>query len=123
MKKLLLVSLMMLASSAWAEWVFYAESDTGTSYYDPATIRKDGNMRRVWELQDLRKRHNDGEMSRRIRVEYDCKQERMRYLGHSEHSETMAGGKVLKIAGESTDWIGIAPGTVVERMLNLVCTT
>ena len=121
MKKLFLVCLMMLAGSAWAEWVFYAETDTSTFYFDPATIRKDGHIRRVWELIDLRKRHNDGEMSRRYRVEYDCKQERMRYLGISEHSETMAGGKVLTIAGESTVWDGIAPGTVVERMLNLVC--
>jgi hypothetical protein len=36
MKKLLLVCLMMLASSAWAEWVMYDTTDTNTFYYDPA---------------------------------------------------------------------------------------
>ena len=50
MKKLFIVCLMMLAGSAWAEWVVYTNSENkeATHYFDPATIRKDGNMRRVW---------------------------------------------------------------------------
>lgn len=121
MKKLFLVCLMMLAGSAWAEWVVFGETDTATSYFDPATIRKDGNMRRVWELQDLRKRGRGGEMSRRMRYEYDCKQERMRILGFSFHTEPMAGGKILLTAGEENNWGAIAPGTIVETILNIVC--
>ena len=92
-----------------------------TFYFDPATIRKDGNMRRVWELQDLRKRGRHGEMSRRMRVEYDCKQERWRYLGISGHSKPMAGGTILISTGEDNDWTAIPPGTIVETIFNLVC--
>ena len=100
MKKLFLVCLMMLAGSAWAEWVMYSkDEEDGTFYLDPATIRKDGNMRRVWELTDLRKRGRSGEMSRRMRMEYDCKQERNRFLGISGHSGSMAGGTVLSTEG------------------------
>ena len=123
MKKLFLVCLMMLAGSAWAGWVMYtkSENEEATLYYDPATIRKDGNMRRVWELQDLRKRHKDGEISRRMRREYDCKQERWRFLGISEHSEPMAGGKVLITVGEDNNWEAIAPGTIDETIFNIVC--
>ena len=121
MKKLFLVSLMMLAGSAWAEWVLYSETDTSTFYYDPATIRKDGNMRRVWELSDLRKRHKDGEISRRYRAEYDCKNERTRILSFSLHSEPMAGGEVLKNFGEDKEWREIPPGTVVNTILKIVC--
>jgi hypothetical protein len=44
MKKLFLIGLMMLASSAWAEWVMYEETDTATHYFDPATIRIEGKM-------------------------------------------------------------------------------
>lgn len=121
MKKLLLVGLMMLAGSAWAEWVKYSETDRTTFYYDPATIRKDGHIRRVWQLEDLRMRHKDGEMSRRSRIEYDCKQERMRYLGLSEHSESMAGGQVLNTFGEDDKWREIPPETPLETMLKIVC--
>jgi len=111
----------MLAGSAWAEWVLYSETDTSTFYYDPATIRKDGNMRRVWELSDLRKRHKDGEISRRYRAEYDCKNERTRILSFSLHSEPMAGGEVLKNFGEDKEWGEIPPGTVINTILKIVC--
>ncbi len=121
MKKLLLVSLMMLASSAWAEWVFHSETSRANFYYDPATIRKDGNMRRVWELQDIRERIKSGAISIRLRYEYDCKLERSRILGISGHSEPMAGGTVLSTEGEQTQWDAIAPGTPAEFMLNLLC--
>jgi hypothetical protein len=121
MKKLFLVCLMMLTGSAWAEWVMYEETDTATHYFDPATIRKDGNMRRVWALQDLRKRNKDGEMSRRMRSEYDCKLERYRYLAISEHSKPMAGGTVLVQGGEDNYWVAIAPSTVDETIFNIVC--
>jgi hypothetical protein len=121
MKKLFLVCLMMLAGSAWAEWVIYTWNDEATFYYDPATIRKEGNMRRAWELTDLRKRGRSGEMSRRIRMEYDCKQERNRLLSISGLSEPMAGGKVLSTEGEEAQWDAIAPGTVAEIMLEIVC--
>jgi hypothetical protein len=78
-------------------------------------------MRRVWELTDLRKRGRSGEMSRRMRMEYDCKQERNRFLGISGHSGSMAGGTVLSTEGEENQWDAIAPGTVAETMLEIAC--
>jgi len=121
MKKLFLIGLMMLSGSAWAEWVMYATNETNTFYYDPATIRKDGHIRRVWVLNDLRKRHKDGEMSRRSRTEYDCKQERMKYLASSEHSEPMAGGAVLSTAEHKEEWRAIPPDTPLETIFKIVC--
>ena len=121
MKKLLLALALLVTGPAWADWVLFSETDTSTFYYDPATIRKDGHIRRVWELNDLRKRHKDGEMSRRYRVEYDCKQERMKFLGLTEHSEPMASGTVLKTLGEDKVWREVPPGTVLETMFQIVC--
>ena len=121
MKKLLLVGLMMLAGSAWAKWVMYDRNESMTYYFDPSTVRKDGNMRRVWELQNFTKRDNDGVMSLRSRQEYDCKQERYRFLSGSTHTETMAGGEVLGTAGEDNDWTAIPPGAAVEIILKIVC--
>lgn len=121
MKKLFLVCLMMLAGSAWAEWVKYEETDTVAYYFDPTTIRKDRNMRRVWKIHDLKKQGGIGELSRRMRDEYDCKQERYRTLGASGHSEPMAGGKVLIITGEDKDWSEIPPDTINDTLLKIVC--
>lgn len=123
MKKLFLVCLMMLTGSAWAEWVIYAEIEEATFYFDPATIRKEGNMRRVWEIQDLRKPDKvSGGMSRRMRFEYDCKNERSRFLALSTHSKPMAGGTVLILGDEENqNWRATAPGSISGTMLNLVC--
>ena len=122
MKKLFLIGLMLLTGSAWAEWVRYAESEEVTFYYDSYTIRKEGNLRRVWELQDLRKREKDGNISVRARLEYDCKNERSRHLGLSTHSEPMAGGTVLSTDGEDNNWLAIPPSTPFGTILNIVCT-
>jgi hypothetical protein len=112
---------MMLAGSAWAEWVMYGKNKEATFYYDPTTIRKEGNMRRIWELHNLRERHKDGEISVRYRSEYDCMDERIRILGVTEHSEPMAGGAVLTTVGEDNNWMPIAPETIGAILLNLVC--
>jgi hypothetical protein len=121
MKKLFFVCLMMLAGSAWAEWVAFFDSESITYYYDPATVRKDGNMRRVWRLQELKQRHADGEISRRIRMEYDCKQERYRILFASTHSKPMAGGETLFSQNIDGPWGDIPPATAAEDMFKIIC--
>lgn len=123
MKKLFLVCLLMLAGSAWAEWVVYSKTEEdGTFYLDPATIRKDGNMRRVWLLRNFNQRNKDGAMSSRNRMEIDCKQERFRFLALSTHSEPMAGGTVWTQEGEANNWMAIPPDTTAETIFNLLCT-
>jgi hypothetical protein len=121
MKKLFLVCLMMLAGSACAEWVMYFEAKAITNYYDPATIRKDGNMRRVWRVQELKQRTADGEKSRRMRIEYDCKEERYRILSASTHSEPMAEGKALYAENRDNIWKDISPASASEAMFKIVC--
>ena len=78
-------------------------------------------MRRVWLLQDLRKQGTGGEISRRSRLEYDCKQERSRFLFISSHPKSMAGGEILATGGEDNNWLEIPPATAGEEKLKIVC--
>jgi hypothetical protein len=123
MKKLLLTLLtaLMLTGAAWAEWEKIAENDFAEYYIDRATIRKDGNLRRVWRLQDLKQRDKDGVLSRRFRAEYDCKQERDRILSFITHSEPMADGTILKLASMNNEWSDIPPNSIAEDVLKIVC--
>ena len=123
MKKLLLTLLasLLFTGSAWAEWVKVAQSDNFDKYIDPATIRKDGNFVRFWEINDLKQRYKDGELSRRTRAEYDCKQERFRHLSASTHSGPMAGGTTLLSDSSGGQWNDIPPGSVSEAVLQIVC--
>ena len=118
-----LIALLMLATTpAWAEWVKVDETDEVVIYVDPATIRKDGNLRRIWEMQDLKARDLDGSLSRRALSEYDCKEERLRLLSLSTHSGQMAMGKIIITVSPSGKWDYAAPGTSGQTMLKFVCT-
>jgi hypothetical protein len=119
--KLFLACLMMLTGSAWAEWVLFLDQEKAQFFYDPATIRKDGNMRRVWTLQNLIRPSEEGAMSNRIRVEYDCKEESYKILGGSIHSQPMTGGDVLHSFVEDNKWRVIAPDTASDVILKIVC--
>ena len=121
MKKLCLVGLMLLAGSAWAEWVIYQKSEKVTQYYEPATILKDGNMRQVWQLQNLARSLQNGTASLRMLREYDCNKARWRNLAIYAHTEPMAGGTVLETTGEDNNWNSIRPDTIAEVLLDLVC--
>ena len=122
MKKLFLVGMMtMLTGSAWAEWVKYDKIEKDTFYYDPATIRKEGNLRRVWQLMNLSQRDKNGVMSFRMRMEYDCMQERYRWLDVSKHSGPLGSGTILETFVESSNWTSIPFDTNTQIVLNLVC--
>ena len=109
MKKLCLVGLMMLAGSAWAEWVIYQKSEKVTQYYDPATILKDGNMRQVWQLQNLSRSLQNGTTSLRMLREYDCKKARWRNLAIYAHTLSLwLAARYLKRRAKIT--IGMASG-------------
>lgn len=120
--RFLLAVLFQISSfSIWADWVEFGKNGGTTFYIDPLTIKKDGDLRRVWQLLELAKKAPDGELSRRSLFEYDCKSERHRILDTTRHSGPKAGGKVLGTGGEDLEWRYIAPGTIVARFLKTVC--
>jgi hypothetical protein len=111
----------MVAAPAWAEWVTAGETDTSTYYIDPATIRKDGDLRRVWQVTDLKKRGPTGNMSSRFLSEFDCKGERYRFLNFSTHSNPKATGKTLETSDAADNWKAVPPDTVAWDVLKAVC--
>ena len=122
MKKLFIVFVMMLAGSAWAEWQEFTQSDTSVSYIDLETIRKDGNLRKIWLLLNYAEKDTDGRVSTRMKQEFDCKEERRRALTISTHSEAMAGGKQLfSHTFDTPKWNEIPPNTNYMTLLKLVC--
>jgi len=119
--RFVLMLLLIAAVPAWAEWVKVTEAGGISFYIDRATIRKKGDMRRVWVLQDLKEAGYRSEMSRRGLEEYDCEEERYRILTASSHSGPMAGGDVLGIDDSPGEWSYIGPGTPAAIMLGIVC--
>jgi hypothetical protein len=119
------ISTLLLAAigtSAMAEFVVVGETADTVFYFDPTTIRKNGNFPRMWSLENQKQRNKDGRMSLLILSEYDCKEERLRTVSFSEHSELMASGRLLSsMSTPSSVWINIAPGTANAALLKAAC--
>ena len=122
MKKLLIASLLFVASSASAGWVKMSENDDADVYIDATTITKEGNLRQVWQLHDEKKRNRDGTLSSRIKWEYDCAGERVRMITATSHSGSMASGKKLFNVYKPSEWRDIAPATMGQNGFKVVCT-
>ena len=95
-KKTLLLALLLVTGSAWAEWLKVGSSTEDTFYFDSSTIRVEGDKRKVWELVDYKQRDKYGAFSARMRNEYDCKREKVQILSATLHSESMAPGSNLR---------------------------
>ena len=120
MRLVFIFLLMALAAPAWAEWVKYGETDIASLYYEPATIKKHGNRVGVWRITDLKERHKDGALSFHGLEEYDCKEERVRFVSLTAFSGPMASGKILRSARKQFER-NILPGSVAETMLKILC--
>ena len=93
-------------------WMKATEGADGTVFYiDRDSIKKEGSLIRVWELQDLKAKGPLEEKSRRVLVEYDSKNERRRVLSFSFHGESMGAGVTLKSDQTPGKWTMVAPNT------------
>ena len=91
----LALALVLAAAPVNAEWVKIGTSRTAVHYVDSATVRKDGNLRRVWAMQNMVEASEAGVRSIRALQEYDCALQRFRYVTVEAHTGPMAGGWVL----------------------------
>lgn len=121
MRVVLTLLMLLVACPVWAEWIVIGVTSNAVFYIDRATIRKNGDLRRVWVIQDLKQRDSDGVMSRRVLEEYGCKEKRRRILEISVHSERMAGGHNLDTDSTPSEWERIAPGVTAEGIFGVVC--
>ncbi len=118
MRLVLCLLLVFSAVPSWAGWVKMAEI---AFHIDSDTMRINGNVRRVSELQDLKTKDTGGELSRRLLVEYDCKEGRRRLLSLTTYAGPMATGNVLVNLNKASAWDYISDGATASSTLKFVC--
>jgi hypothetical protein len=130
MKKLL-ITLLLIASSALQaqQWTPVAKDVEGTvSSLDWSTLRKEGNLRRIWSMDNYSEKKpsmllsdSTGIFSSRFRTEFDCKNERQRTLSYTAFSEKDLGGKNMQQNDSPGFFVDVAPGTVAWKLMEEVC--
>lgn len=123
MKKLAITLLMLIFSHpVSAEWVKYSQNFMGLSYYDPTTVKMDGNIVRVWVFTDLAARI-DGQWSRRALKEFDCKEMRHRNLQQTSFSGQRMSGEIDSqySFARPGNWKATIPGSPYDRLQSIIC--
>jgi hypothetical protein len=129
MTRLFLIALALLVLSsgpAYAEWVKVSASDeTGkTVYVDPATIRRNSNLVKMWQFYDYKTVQTVGGnrfLTAKEQWEFDCAEERSRVVARKEFSGNMGSGTMVFTNSEVGKWIPVIPGSMGQTVWEVAC--
>ena len=120
MKRLLTIILLIMSADSYAEWTRIDGNDRLSLYADKATIRRNGNLVKMWDLLDF-KTAQKNVLSVKVQSEYDCKAERSRILAVTRFSGQMGNGTVVYGNNDSGKWLPIEPGSIGESKWKIAC--
>jgi hypothetical protein len=125
-KTILTLMLVVVSSSAMAEWVKGGgdAENTFDVYYDPTTIRKSGNKVKMWVLFDYKvAQKNAGKLLLSIKgqSEYECKEEQIRVIYEAQYSKNMGTGQLVSSFSDPNDWIPVMPESIDKEMWKIAC--
>jgi hypothetical protein len=103
----------------------YSESLGGyTVYVDPDTIRRKGDLVKVWALTDyttIQTVADTSFLSSKAQNEFDCAEERQRELAVTWFSGNMGNGNGVWTNSDETTWRPVAPGSVGQGVWKFAC--
>lgn len=127
MRRLIVIMLLVLSCGpAYAEWVEVSASKMAgvIAYADPDTIRRKGNLAKMWSLFDIKTTQTGGVnsyLSIKAQQAYDCAQDRSRALAYTKFSGNMGhGAEVYSVSVEQT-WKPVAPMSVGQELWKVAC--
>jgi hypothetical protein len=127
MTRLFLLTFLLLSSGpAYAEWVQVRGDDEAekTVYVDPATIRRNSNLVKMWQLQDYKTVQTVGGirfLTAKEEWEFDCAEERSRVLALKEFSGNMGSGTVVYTNSQVGNWLPVMPGSTGKTVWKVAC--
>ena len=123
----LLITLLVLSSGpAYAEWVKVGDSDEAgrTVFVDPATIRRNSNLVKMWQFYDYKTVQTVGGirfLTAQEQWEFDCAEERSRVLALKEFSGNMRSGTVVDTNSQVGKWAPVIPGSIGQTVWKVAC--
>ncbi|HSL03849.1 MAG TPA: surface-adhesin E family protein [Nitrospiraceae bacterium] len=127
MKRLLLFTLLVLNSGpAYADWVKVSDGDEAgkTVYVDPATIRRNSNLVKMWQFYDYKTVQTMGGirfLSAKEQWEFDCAEGRSRVVARKEFSDNMGSGTMVSTNSQIGKWVPVMPGSIGQTVWKAAC--
>lgn len=127
-KVILMMLLVIVSSSAMAEWVTVAENKilAFTAYADSRTeaTTKNGDKVKMWKMYDYKSVQEISGykfLSSKFQNEYDCKEWQSRILVNTTYSINMGVGEVVFTQSDTGIWQPVIPGNIDEVMWKFAC--
>ena len=128
MKKILILLLLMVSTSVFAEWTRVGSDGEITVFVDLQTIRKVGSKVKMWTLMDFKTVQQVSTLDTTTYLsganhkEYDCEEETTRFLDIHRYSENIASGHIVYSQTNMKDEPeSVIPGTLPEQLLRIAC--
>ncbi|MBU6482081.1 MAG: hypothetical protein KGS09_16215 [Nitrospirae bacterium] len=130
MKRLILIILLLLSSGpAYAEWVLVEKNnelvEVMAVYADPDTIRRKGDLVKMWTLHDfktIQTSPSSSYLSTKVQRQFDCTKQRTRLLAFTEFSGNMGTGTVaFSDSPDEDSWIPVEPGSINHALWEVAC--
>jgi len=122
-----LITLLVLSSGpVSAGWVLTSGDDEAglTVYVDPDSIRRKGNLVKMWQLYDYKTVQTvagDSLLSIKRFNEYDCTEERTRMLGYTWFAGNMGNGNVVYSTMEQQPWEPVVARSINRSLWKVAC--
>lgn len=123
----LMIMLLVLSSGpVYAAWMLTSGDDEAgmTVYVDSDTIRRNGNLAKMWQLFDyktVQRVAGDSLLSMKRFNEFDCAEARTRTLGYTWFSGNMGNGNVVYSTTEVQQWEQVAPRSINQTLWKAAC--
>jgi hypothetical protein len=99
-------------------------SDAQGNHYllDTEGMTRKGYLVYVWQLQNLAQRNEQGALSVRTQVEFDCRFRKSRVMWVTLYPEADEGGAVISSGMESNpQWMPAQTGDVADTLIDYAC--
>jgi hypothetical protein len=122
----LVAALVLSGEPVHAEWVLIPGTSAKefTTYVDSDTIRRRGDLVKVWTLKDLKTVTTTAGISYlsiKDQIEFDCAEERFGLLAGVMFSGSMGAGTVVCHDSYTTGWQPVSPESIVQTLSNFAC--
>lgn len=125
MKKCLTVLvLLLIVTTVQAKWIKAdAAAKPGEAhYFDPETLQKNGQFRKIWVLSSYDKAQKGGHHAVKTLYEFDCARHKARSVTMLLYPDKEAVGMVIGAHHEdSLDWFGFSANSIFRHIAETVC--
>lgn len=116
--------LVLMSSTALADWTNIGETSSFIVYVNYSSIHKFGTNFKMWHIKDykdVQKKSYGTFLSAKELYEYDCEGEQVRILSSSLFSGNMGNGEVIYDSGKVETWFPVPPESNFEGLWKVAC--